>query len=348
MNEHILLPRKRLQLFASMPRRTQVESDSDNDAPEVVTLSSSKKALKSKEIAVKDAKDALRIKRKRENQERDRELKAAKEQRRREKEPAEEIEEQRARKRTKRSSEGKQKARIDEESADEVDPIEARMLRSMREAADESDDMDDMDEGNNNIEAFNGNVEGSLGARGSDEGSDDEGSDNEGSDNGESFDEEEDEEEFSYDEGEEQEDLNIQASSKHLPDHLFSTLSSSTSKHLAKKVDSSRLKPKASKKNKICRTTSKDVLVGYVTRQVLIASIYSLLTVFRSSRTVRILANNSTTTTTSHTLPPARVSKFLRRNLQLRKNHPLPPALKKKTGSKARKIKEWERRPGPL
>jgi hypothetical protein len=123
--------------------RSSNSSDSEDEAPEVLTLSATKDLSRTHSEAVQAFELAQKAKRKRENRERDAALKEAKEARA-EGHVMEEKVPMKKKARSKASAKGKNKE-PDLSRGEEMSNAEERMERAMREAAEEASDVDSGD-----------------------------------------------------------------------------------------------------------------------------------------------------------------------------------------------------------
>ncbi|KAI0954215.1 hypothetical protein AcV7_007508 [Taiwanofungus camphoratus] len=292
-------------------------NESDDDAPEVFSFGSSRKAAQGEQDSLQQFRLAEKSKQKQKNRERDRVLK-------------ERAEQAKARAKTKGKAKEVENRRVTRAAEDDEsegkpqrnggrDDLEARMERAMREAAEESDSDSGMEgprsrQGSPADDSEMGDGDGtqeenSEGARDEDVMS-------------EVNEDEDDAEEGLSDNGEEESSppSRFSASHNYLPDHVFESAFSTMS---GPSLSSRRSPPTAtlkstSKKRKRMKRSSKDMIIG--------------------SRTIRTLSTtpHATPLASSRTMPPAPVNKFLKRSLNVK-------------GDAAKsKIKGWERRPANL
>ncbi|KAI0916519.1 hypothetical protein AcV5_002988 [Taiwanofungus camphoratus] len=292
-------------------------NESDDDAPEVFSFGSSRKAAQGEQDSLQQFRLAEKSKQKQKNRERDRVLK-------------ERAEQAKARAKTKGKAKEVENRRVTRAAEDDEsegkpqrnggrDDLEARMERAMREAAEESDSDSGMEgpgsrQGSPADDSETGDGDGtreenSEGARDEDVMS-------------EVNEDEDDAEEGLSDNGEEESSppSRFSASHNYLPDHVFESAFSTMS---GPSLSSRRSPPTATlkstpKKRKRVKRSSKDMIIG--------------------SRTIRTLSTttHATSLASSRTMPPALVNKFLKRSLNVK-------------GDAAKsKIKGWERRPANL
>lgn len=323
------------------PAPVDPPSDGEDSAPEVLTLSSTKKSSKRRSEAVHAFELAQKSKRKRENRERDAALKEAKEVREEERravavegeEGGEEGEERRKRRKKKKvisgsTAKGEKEisSKVPRTGEAEVTNAEERMERAMREAAEEEDsDVDSVISGvedrSDEWHGFGGEIE-EVG-------------------------------------------IGVSATIKHLPDHLFSAAAAAQVQPSSTSISGSTSalpKPKPHNK-KPKKSKAKELLVGcvhFISGSLSFFSLALLMLILiicstpqhwyislpsiPSSRAIRTLPlAHPDSLTASLTLPPARINKFLKRTLQLKRSSSdriTEPQKKTSLG------KSWERRPG--
>ncbi|KAK7047154.1 hypothetical protein VNI00_006820 [Paramarasmius palmivorus] len=218
------------------PIHTELSSSDEDDAPETVTLSQSKKNVKKHDDALRQLEAAEREKKRTKNRERDRRLK-----------------EQAVKSRKKKGDES-------EEDGIEDDNAEARMLRAMQQAEDEgSEDSDEeMGEGDLTGEEEEGSDD-DANMNAVDEEDSEEDSENELQD--------EDMEDMSDDEGESSEGSETEGiegqvaktKAKHLPDYIFTSASAAPTKKPARTKEVIPPKPP---KRKRSGKGPKEVVIG--------------------------------------------------------------------------------------
>ncbi|KAI0916520.1 hypothetical protein AcV5_002988 [Taiwanofungus camphoratus] len=311
-------------------------NESDDDAPEVFSFGSSRKAAQGEQDSLQQFRLAEKSKQKQKNRERDRVLK-------------ERAEQAKARAKTKGKAKEVENRRVTRAAEDDEsegkpqrnggrDDLEARMERAMREAAEESDSDSGMEgpgsrQGSPADDSETGDGDGtreenSEGARDEDVMS-------------EVNEDEDDAEEGLSDNGEEESSppSRFSASHNYLPDHVFESAFSTMS---GPSLSSRRSPPTATlkstpKKRKRVKRSSKDMIIGYVP-STCPRRHSRWFSTYNSSRTIRTLSTttHATSLASSRTMPPALVNKFLKRSLNVK-------------GDAAKsKIKGWERRPANL
>ncbi|KAF8507533.1 hypothetical protein JB92DRAFT_3121759 [Gautieria morchelliformis] len=253
--------------------RSSYSSDSEDEAPEVLTLSATRDFSRTQSEAIHAVELAQKAKRKRENRERDAALKEAKEARAeghviKERGPT--------KKKTRSKANAKGKKEHDLSRGEEMSNAEERMARAMREAAEEESGGDSADYVSDEWHGIANEQQEWQGIT----------------------------------------DPTAPAATRHLPDHMFFTAGT----HKTTISSSSPPSPKPRKKRK--KSKAKELIVG--------------------SRVIRTLPSaHPDSLTASLTRPPARINRFLKRTLKLRKNG----------GSEVQKNKNsnsWERRPANL
>ncbi|ESK88069.1 hypothetical protein Moror_10768 [Moniliophthora roreri MCA 2997] len=270
------------------PIHTELSSGDEDDAPEIFTLSQSKKDIKKHDDAIRELETAEREKKRAKNRERDRKLKE-------------------------QAANSQKRRRKDEEEDEEVNSAEARMLRAMQQAKDEEDEDSEeemgMDSGGGEDESEEDEIEEDeeMNDVGDEEDSEEDDEDDEAQDE-QMADADDDDDDESSDGSEfggielDEPSLTSTTRAKHLPDHIFTLAAAAAPVRKLPQPKPKEVKPqKQSKRRKRSGKGPKEVVIG--------------------SRSIKALASADPFPVVSSTMAPsAKVRKFLDRGLSLKGN----------------------------
>ncbi|KAG1745391.1 uncharacterized protein EDB91DRAFT_1220332 [Suillus paluster] len=290
---------------------------SDDDAPEAVSHSISKRNAKQVEKTLRDFKAEENARKKAHNRERDRKLKERAVVTRLGKLPGDAVRKGKGKASRESIVESDGSSAEDDETIEDT-ALEMRMRRAMEDAAGEMDGGDDDESGDDDLEdVMDEEMDGGSGDSDMDEEMAEFDAEGGLEEDGEMTDGSEDE---SADEDQPTPSTKSSTKAQYLDDELFASAFASQSAHATADTTATRSLQKAQPSRKRQRrplARAKDLLVG--------------------TRTIRTLSNplGSKIHSTAHTIPPQKIRRFINQSL----------AIKGRLGSAKAKARGWERRP---
>ncbi|KAI3603777.1 hypothetical protein WG66_006669 [Moniliophthora roreri] len=219
------------------PIHTELSSSDEDDAPEIFTLSQSKKDIKKHDDAIRELETAEREKKRAKNRERDRKLKE-------------------------QAANSQKRRRKDEEEDEEVNSAEARMLRAMEQAKDEEDEDSEEEMGMDSRGGEDESEEDEIEEDEEDSEEDDEDDEAQDEQMADADDESSDGSEFGGIELDEP-PLTSTTKAKHLPDHIFTLAAAAAPVKKLPQPKPKEVKPqKQSKRRKRSGKGPKEVVIG--------------------------------------------------------------------------------------